>query len=145
MSATANTAEDLFATVAAVVRESLFLPADAVVRSDQLLFADLGCTSMEFLDLLFRLEHQYQIAIPQRTLYELARGDLSDDEFAADGVLLSDRGRQQLMALLPDTPADAFPSQIHTWTLYQFCTVGAVCRLVTHLLNTAPQGNGQPK
>jgi acyl carrier protein len=127
------TNDELLSTVIALVRETLFLPADADVRAEQLLFGDLGCTSMEFLDLLFRLEHHFGIAIPHRTLYDLARGDLPDSEFATDGVLLSARGREQLMALLFDTPRDRFPPQIHAWSLNQFCTVGAVARLVAHL------------
>ncbi|HUQ71515.1 MAG TPA: acyl carrier protein, partial [Planctomycetaceae bacterium] len=128
-----TTTDDVLPTVIALVRETLFLPAESEVRAEQLLFADLGCSSMEFLDLLFRLEHHFGIAIPHKTLYELARGKLTDAEFATDGVLLTDRGREQLLALLADTPRDRFPPQIHAWMLYQYCTVGAVARLVTHL------------
>jgi acyl carrier protein len=103
------------------------------ISSGTLLFNDLSFTSMDLLDLLFRIEEQCGIAIPEGTLYGLARGDTPDGEFATDGVL-SVAGRGQLMRLLHDTPAELFPQRVHATTLPRYCTVGAIARLVDYKL-----------
>lgn len=103
------------------------------VSSASLLFYDLSFTSMDLLDLLYRLEQQCDITIPEGTLYGMARGDMPDQDFATDGVL-SASGREQLMQLLHDTPVELFPERIHVATLPRFCTVGAIARLVDHKL-----------
>ena len=119
--------------VAAVVRETLALGDDEPISAEQLLFYDLEFSSMDLLDLLFRVEQRFDITIEEGTLYGLARGDLPDEEFAEDGVL-SVEGRRRLMALLDDTPAEVFPSRVHAATLPRYCTVGAIARLVEHRL-----------
>jgi len=121
------------AEVATLVRQTLALPASEPISPQQLFFYDLGFTSMDLLDLLFRIEQHFQIEIPEGTIYHLARGDLAEAEFAEDAVL-TDAGRQRLMALLYDTPPELFPARIHATTLPRFCTVGAITRLVDHKL-----------
>ena len=115
------------------VRETLALGASEAVRGDQLLFYDLGFTSMDLLDLIFRLEEAFAIKIPEGTLAGLAQGDLAGEDFAVSGHLTAE-GRRRLMALLPDTPATVFPDRIHVQTLPRYCTVAAFTRLVEHLL-----------
>ena len=124
---------DTSAEVAVLVRQTLALPESEPVQPQQLFFYDLGFTSMDLLDLLFRLEQHFQIEIPEGTIYQLARGDLAEAEFAEDAVL-TEAGRARLMALLYDTPPELFPSRIHATTLPRFCTVGAITRLVDHKL-----------
>lgn len=124
---------DTQAEVATLVRQTLALPETEPISPPQLFFYDLGFTSMDLLDLLFRLEQHFQIEIPEGTIYQLARGDLAEAEFAEDAVL-TEAGRQRLMDLLYDTPRELFPSRIHATTLPRFCTVGAITRLVDHKL-----------
>jgi acyl carrier protein len=126
-------ARDTAAKVATLVRQTLALPESEPIQPQQLFFYDLGFTSMDLLDLLFRLEQHFQIEIPEGTIYHLARGDLAEAEFAEDAVL-TEAGRKRLMALLYDTPAELFPARIHATTLPRFCTVGAITRLVDHKL-----------
>jgi acyl carrier protein len=126
-------ARDTAAKVATLVRQTLALPESEPIQPQQLFFYDLGFTSMDLLDLLFRLEQHFQIEIPEGTIYHLARGDLAEAEFAEDAVL-TEAGRKRLMALLYDTPAELFPALIHATTLPRFCTVGAITRLVDHKL-----------
>jgi acyl carrier protein len=119
--------------VATLVRQTLALPESEPIQPQQLFFYDLGFTSMDLLDLLFRIEQHFQIEIPEGTIYQLARGDLAEAGFAEDAVL-TEAGRQRLMTLLYDTPAELFPPRIHATTLPRFCTVGAITRLVDHKL-----------
>ena len=120
--------------VASLVRKTLALSESEQIEPQQLLFYDLAFTSMDLLDLLFRLEEHFKISIPEGTIYHLARGDISEDDFARDGVL-SEVGRQRLMALLYDSPPEIFPARIHATTLPRYCTVGAFVRLVDHKLS----------
>jgi acyl carrier protein len=124
---------DTSAEVAMLVRQTLALPDSEPISGQQLFFYDLGFTSMDLLDLLFRLEQHFQIEIPEGTIYQLARGDLDEAKFAEDAVL-TEAGRLRLMELLYDTPRELFPPRIHATTLPRFCTVGAIVRLVDHKL-----------
>ena len=124
---------DTLSEVTALVRQTLALPRSEPISAQQLFFYDLGFTSMDLLDLLFRVEQHFQIEIPEGTIYRLARGDLPEAEFAQDAVL-TEAGRARLMTLLYDTPKELFPPRIHATTLPRFCTVGAIVRLVDHKL-----------
>ena len=126
-------ARDTSAEVTMLVRQTLALSESEPIEPQQLFFYDLGFTSMDLLDLLFRLEQHFQIEIPEGTIYQLARGDLAEAEFAEDAVL-TEAGRERLMKLLYDTPPELFPPRIHATTLPRFCTVGAITRLVDHKL-----------
>lgn len=115
-----------------LVRETLSLPDGEPVRGEQLLFYDLQFTSLDLLDLLYRVEEHFGVAIPEGTLYRLARGDVEEAAFVDRGHL-TPLGRERLMALLSDSPAAIFPEQIHMQTLPRYCTVAAIARLVDHL------------
>jgi acyl carrier protein len=128
-------AVDAAATVADVVRlvrETLLLPADHDVRAGHLLFYDLAFTSMDLLDLLFRIEDHFGVTISEGTVARLARGALDEAEFARDGFVTA-AGRANLMALLADTPAALFPDRIAAATLPRYCTVDAIARVIDHL------------
>lgn len=120
-----------FDALAALIRETLSL-GDVEIRADQLLFYDLEFTSLDLLDLLFRIEETLGIPVPEGTIYRLARGELADEAFADKGYLTG-AGRAQLMAMLGDTPPSVFPERIHVQSLPRYCTVGALVRLIDHL------------
>ncbi|HYY56104.1 MAG TPA: phosphopantetheine-binding protein [Pyrinomonadaceae bacterium] len=122
-----------FAEVSALVRQTLAVAEDEPVLPEQLLFYDLNFTSLDMLDLLFRLEQHFDISIPEGTIYKLARGEMPDEDFA-DGAVLTTAGRASLMRLLHDSPPQIFPARIHATTLPRYCTVGAITRLVEHKL-----------
>ncbi|SRR2546422_192762 len=117
--------------VIGMIRDSLNASGrdDESISSDTLLFYQLAFTSMDLLDLLFRIEQHFDISVPEGTLYGLARGEMRDEEFATDGVL-TPAGRDRVMALLHDTPVGVFPPRIHAGSLPRFCTVDAIARLV---------------
>lgn len=120
-----------FDSIVSLVRETLSL-GDVEIRPEQLLFYDLEFTSLDLLDLLFRIEETLGIHVAEGTIYRLARGDTPDEQFADKGYL-TPLGRDRLMALLDDTPRQVFPERIHTQSLPRYVTVGAIVRLVDHL------------
>jgi acyl carrier protein len=130
--------DEITTTVVRLVRETLALDDDHPVSPQQLLFYDLEFSSMDLLDLLFRVEDRFGVAVEGGTFQTLARGELPEEAFAADGFL-TETGRRRLMALLDDSPAEIFPERIHVDTLPRYCTVAAVARLVRHRLEKDPQ------
>jgi acyl carrier protein len=126
-------AEEITEVVVTLVRETLALDDRRPVLPEHLLFYDLEFSSMDLLDLLFRVEDRFGVAIEAGTLRALAQGELPEDDFAEDGFLTA-TGRRRLMALLDDSPPEVFPERIHADTLPRYCTVAAIARLVRHRL-----------
>jgi acyl carrier protein len=81
--------------------------ADALGRGDDevklgsILMSDLGAESLDFLDIVFRLEREFDIQITRGEMEKASRGDMSADEFAPGGVI-SDRGLARLRELMPE-------------------------------------------
>ena len=97
--------------VAQRVRE---LVADAIARDvsevsiDSVLMSDLGAESLDFLDLVFKLEHEFHIQITRGEMERAARGDMSEEEFAPGGFI-SEAGLERLRQLMPEATARIKP------------------------------------
>ena len=80
MSNTANiTTEEISAIlpkVADTIADALGCDA-ADVKPDSSLIGDLGAESIDFLDIVFRLERAFKVKIPRGKIIEDARGTLS--------------------------------------------------------------------
>src|SRR5215472_9545600 len=57
------------------------------VKLEASLIDDLGAQSIDFLDIVFRLERAFKVKIPRGKIVEEARGDLSQSEFDQQGVV----------------------------------------------------------
>ena len=87
-------------TVRRVVAESLGRKTDDV-KLDSVLMADLGAESLDFLDIVFRLERDFSIEITRGEMERASRGDMSQEEFAPGGVI-SEAGLARLRELMPE-------------------------------------------
>ena len=87
--------------VCAAVAEAVAMPADRV-KPEHYLTNDLGAESLDYLDIVFKLEQEFDIQITRGEMERAARGDMSDDEFAPDGVI-SDAGLARLRELMPES------------------------------------------
>jgi acyl carrier protein len=87
-------------TVRAVIAEALACDP-STVKLDSILMADLGAESLDFLDIVFKLERAFDIQITRGEMERAARGDMSEDEFAPRGVL-SPAGLERLRTLMPE-------------------------------------------
>ena len=63
------------------------------VKLDASLIDDLGAQSIDFLDIVFRLERGLKVKIPRGKIVEEARGNLSPAEFEQAGVVSPSRPR----------------------------------------------------
>lgn len=93
-------ANDIEPRVVKVIAESLCVePEDVSMQSN--LINDLGAESIDFLDIMFRLEKEFDIKIPQREIERQARGDMQPEDFEVDGIL-QPKGVERLKQLIPE-------------------------------------------
>lgn len=96
---TAVADQEIGDVVCRVVAEAL--GRDVEVRVTSNLMNDLGAESLDFLDIVFKLEQTFGIQITRGEMERAARGDMSDEEFAPGGVI-SEAGLQRLRELMPE-------------------------------------------
>lgn len=87
-------------SVRGIIAESLAIDVARVVPNASLM-ENLGAESLDFLDIVFKLERAYNIQITRGELEHAARGDMSDDEFAPSGII-SAAGLTRLRELMPE-------------------------------------------
>jgi acyl carrier protein len=95
-----DSAQQIPDRVRRIVAEAL-AREEAQVRLDSILMADLGAESLDFLDIVFKLEHAFGIQITRGEMEKAARGEMSDEEFAPKGVI-SEAGLARLRELMPE-------------------------------------------
>lgn len=71
------------------------------VKLESILMEELGAESLDFLDLVFKLERAFDIQITRGEMERAARGTMSDEEFAPSGVV-SEAGLARLRELMPE-------------------------------------------
>ena len=91
------TYEEIFEKVQATLVDALGVDEDEVTR-DATLQGDLGAESIDFLDIVFRLERNFGIKIPRGELFP--ENLMADPEWVADGKLTT-KGIAELKARLP--------------------------------------------
>ena len=87
--------EDILAvlpTVSATIADALGCDVEDV-KPDASLIDDLDAESIDFLDMVFRLERAFKIKIPRGKIVENARGTLTEAEFEHNGIVTDDGPR----------------------------------------------------
>ena len=83
-----------------IVAESLGRKLDDI-KLDSVLMAELGAESLDFLDIVFRLEREFGIEITRGEMERASRGDMTPEQFAPGGVI-SEAGLARLRELMPE-------------------------------------------
>lgn len=122
--------QSVFAKVADIVADVLVIDITEV-KEDSSLIKDLGAESIDFLDLVFRLERAFNIKIPRGQIEKEARGSLSEQEFEKDGYI-SEKGMEALKAYLSEVPADRFHANMKVAEIPSLFTVTTLCKLVVN-------------
>jgi acyl carrier protein len=91
---------DVSEKVRTLIAEALAASPERVTL-DSNLMEELGAESLDFLDIVFKLERAFDIQITRGEMERAARGDMSEDEFAPNGVL-SEAGLARLRELMPE-------------------------------------------
>ncbi len=125
--------DDVFTKVREIIANSLFIDA-ADIQLHSNLTKDLGAESIDFLDIVFRLEQTFSIKLPKGEYERRARADLSDAEFAISGVL-QPKGLERIIALMPGIDKNAVKSGLYLRDLPTLYTVETFVKMVEENLN----------
>jgi acyl carrier protein len=118
----------VFPTIAATMADALGCDIDDI-KLDVSLIEGLDAESIDFLDMVFRLERAFKIRILRGKIVENARGSLSEAEFEQNGVV-TDAGLAQLRAYLSEIPAERFKTPTKVKDIPRLFTPETFCKLV---------------
>ena len=118
----------VFPTVAETMADALGCDLEDV-KLDVSLIEGLDAESIDFLDMVFRLERAFKIKIPRGKIVENARGSLTEAEFESGGIV-SDAGMAQLRAYLSEIPAERFKTPMKAKDIPRLFTPETFCKLV---------------
>ena len=118
----------IYPKVAEIIADALGCD-EVEVQPDSSLINDLDAESIDFLDIVFRLEREFKVKIPRGKAIEEARGDLSEAEFEQGGIV-TPAGVEKLTAYLNEVPADRFPSPLKAAEIPKLFTIETFCKMV---------------
>ena len=129
----------IYPKIAEIIADAL--PCDLEkVKLEASLIDDLGAQSIDFLDIVFRLERTFKVKIPRGKLVADARGDLSESEFEQRGVV-SEAGLTRLKSFLSEVPAGRFPSPLKVADIPRLFTTETFCKIVLRQQRAAAPAN----
>ena len=133
----------VYPEVAKAIAEALGRDADDIELESRLV-GDLNAESIDFLDIVFRLERTFKVKIPRGKIVEAARGDLLTAQFEQGGTV-TEAGLARLKSYLSEVPADRFKSPLPVAEIPRLFTVETFCAVVIRQQReTAASPSGQP-
>ncbi len=126
--------DEIFDEVKEVLIDALGLDDDEVSESATLM-GDLGAESIDFLDIVFRLEKSFGIKIPREELFP-AESLMNNPEYVSNGKL-TETGIAELKAKMPHTDISTFQENPNVNKLGDLFTVAAVVNFVEGKLQAA--------
>ncbi|MEM6553011.1 MAG: acyl carrier protein [Planctomycetota bacterium] len=118
--------EENYEKVQEVLEDALGVDADEVTP-EATLVGDLGAESIDFLDIVFRLEKAFEIKIDQSELFP--ENVLNDPNYVQDGTV-TDNGMEELRKRLPHVDLEAFDEDRSVDSFSNVFTVDAVVKFV---------------
>lgn len=118
--------EEIFEKVKEALVDALGVDDDEVSR-EATLVGDLGAESIDFLDIVFKLEKAFDITIPRE---ELSPEDiLTNSQYVLDGVV-TDEGMAELKRRMPWADLGEFEKNPRVQDFGNLLTVGDLCSYV---------------
>ena len=99
------------------------------IKPDVSLIEGLDAESIDFLDMVFRLERAFKINIPRGKIIENARGELSEAEFEQKGIV-TEKGLVQLKSYLSEIADSRFKTPMKVADIPRLFTPETFCKLV---------------
>jgi len=112
--------------VRAIVASALDVPSERVVRHASLI-NDLNAESIDFIDIVFRLESEFGIDIPQEEIWK-GSIDATDDAAIQAGI-------ERLKATMPEFRWESLPASITRADLPALMTVQTITDYVARRLD----------
>lgn len=126
--------EQIFQEVREVLVDALQVDDDEVT-AEATLMGDLGAESIDFLDIVFRLEKAFELKIPREELFP-AEILMNNPEFVANGKL-TEKGLNELREKIPHTNLTTFENDPDINKLGDLFTVDAIVSYLDTKLNAA--------
>ncbi|MCI0499831.1 MAG: acyl carrier protein [Planctomycetales bacterium] len=124
--------DDIFEQVKDVLVDALGLDDDDVTE-DATLMGDLGAESIDFLDIVFRLEKAFNIKVPREELFP-AEAVMNNPEFVSGGKV-TPKGLAELRSRMPHTNLSTFEKDPDVNKIADLFTVSAVVNFVENKVN----------
>lgn len=114
--------------VRTIISEALIVELDDVQENSNLML-DLKAESIDFLDIVFRLEEGFGIRIPHGDTQARAREGLAEGEFEVNGVL-QPKGLERLRQLMPEVDSGHIKDGLKVSDIPKLFTVKTFVRMV---------------
>jgi acyl carrier protein len=130
----AMTRDEILQKVQEVLIDALGVDDDEVTPQATLM-GDLGAESIDFLDIVFRLEKAFGIKVPREELFP-AEGLLNNPELVSNGKL-TEKGLTELRENVPHTDLTGFEDDPDINKLPDLFTVNAIVNYIDGKINAA--------
>jgi acyl carrier protein len=128
----APTDDEVFTKVRAALVDALGVDDDEVTP-EATMVGDLGAESIDFLDIVFKLEKAFGIKVPREELFP--EDILTNASYVKDGKV-TDTGIGELKARMPWADLSKFEANPRVQDFGDVLTVGDLCRYVQTKLST---------
>jgi acyl carrier protein len=128
----AKSRDEIFKSVQGVLVDALGVDEDEV-KPESTLIGDLGAESIDFLDIVFRLEKAFGIKVPREELFPI-ENMMSNPEFVKDGKL-TPKGLAELKAKMPLTDFSNFEKNPDINKIGDLFTVNSIVNYLETKLN----------
>ena len=125
------TRDEIYAKVSCVLVEALNCDEEDI-KPTSTLMADLGAESIDFLDIVFRLQREFRMQIRRGELFpeSIFQGD---PEFL-QGDLVTSKGLAELKYRMPFADLSQFAKDPSVYKISDFFTVDFICRFIENKL-----------
>jgi acyl carrier protein len=128
------TRDEILKEIQGVLVDALGVDDDEVTP-DATLMADLGAESIDFLDIVFRMEKAFGIKIPREELFP-AESLLNNSEYVSNGKL-THKGIEELKKRMPHSDLTEFVDDPSVNKIGDLFTVESLVNFVDGKLNAA--------
>ena len=126
--------DDITEKVQEVLVDALGVDDDEVT-ADATLMGDLGAESIDFLDIVFRLEKAFEIKIAREELFPI-ENMMNNPDFVKDGKM-TESGLAEMKDKMPHTDISSFEADPDINKLGDLFTVSSIINYVELKLNAA--------
>jgi acyl carrier protein len=126
-----TTKDEIFAKVQAALVDALGVDEDEVTP-EATLTADLGAESIDFLDIVFRLEKAFDIKIPRGELFP--ENLLTDAQYVKEGRM-TEAGLDELRRRMPFADVEEFADNPKVQNFGSLFTVKMICGYIESKVN----------
>ncbi|HDS83644.1 MAG TPA: acyl carrier protein [Phycisphaerales bacterium] len=124
--------EEIYEQVKEALVDALGLD-DEDITPEATLMGDLGAESIDFLDIVFRLEKAFNIKVPREELFP-AEGVLNNPEYVSGGKV-TEKGLAELRAKMPHTDLSEFEADPDVNKIADLFTVQAIVNFIESKVN----------